>query len=102
MNFNQFLRKTFPDLSVKKRTHLGKFHNFVKFLAIRFGFILYKLKISANLLDVIALVLSIFGFYFLYLSALGYKLVPTLGVLIIFFHVCVDFIDGLLAKARNK
>ena len=102
MNFNQFLRKTFPDLSVKKRTHLGKFHNFVKFLAIRFGFILYKLKISANLLDVIALVLSIFGFYFLYLSALGYKLVPTLGVLIIFFHVWVDFIDGLLAKARNE
>ena len=67
MNYNQYLQKSFPELSVRKRTHLGKFHNFVKFLAIRFGFILYKLNISANLLDVISLILSVFGFYFLFL-----------------------------------
>jgi len=101
MKFYQFLNKSFPELSVKRRTDLGMFHNFVKFLAIRFAFILFKLKVSANLLDVISLMLSIIGFCFLYLSILGHKIIPTIGALLIFFHVWVDFIDGLLARAQD-
>ena len=102
MNFNEYLEKGFPELSVRERTHLSSFHNFIKYLAIRFGFILFKLNISANFLDTISLVLSIVGFYFLSISIDGYKLLPIIGVLIIFFHVWVDFIDGVIAKARGQ
>ena len=102
MDFQQYLQKAFPELSVRKRTEFSGFHNFVKYLAIRFGYVLFKLKISGNLLDVISLILAVIGFYFLSLSMVGEKILPTVGVLIIFFHIWVDFIDGLLAKANDE
>ena len=40
--------------------------------------------------------------YFLSLSMDGEKILPIVGVLIIFFHIWVDFIDGLLAKANDE
>ena len=101
MNYKEFLQKAFPDISVWERKELGTFHNFVKLLAIRFSFILYKLRISGNFLDFIALLLSIVGFYFLSLSNIDF-FYSIVGLVIIYFHIWVDFIDGLLAKATDK
>ena len=101
MSFKEFLYKAFPEVSVWERKELGLFHNFVKLLAIRFAYILYKLRISGNFLDFIALVLSIFGFYFLSKSNLN-VMFALYGIIIIYFHIWVDFIDGLLAKATDK
>jgi len=101
MKYKDFLHKAFPDISVWERKELGTFHNFVKLLAIKFSFILYKLRISGNFLDFFALLLSIGGFYLLSLSNANF-LYSIGGILIIYFHIWVDFIDGLLAKATDK
>ena len=102
MDFNEYLNKVFPELSVRKRKHMGPATNFAKYLGIRGGYFFYKLGISANLLDVICLFLAVVGFYFLSLAASGHKFLPILGILILFFHVWIDFVDGSLAKAMDS
>ncbi len=101
MNYNEYYQKVFPEKSVriKERKDYGLLQNFLKYLAIRFGYILYKLRLPANLLNVIGVCLSALALYFLVLAKQGEKILPVIGVLIVFFEVWVDFIDGLLAKA---
>ena len=102
LRYNEYLRKALPEKSVWERKDLGHFHNFVKLLGLYFGYLLYRLKITANALDVAGLLLSVLGFYFLSLSRFGAKVLPAVGILMIFFHVWLDFIDGPIAKATDN
>ena len=101
LSYQEYLRKSIPEKTVWDRRELGYFHNFIKLLGLYFGYVLYRLKISANVLDVAGLFLSVIGFYFLSLAQFDAKTLPIVGILLIFFHVWIDFVDGPIAKTTE-
>ena len=102
MNFTEFVAKQFPEKSVFDRRQFDFTTNLVKWIALRFAFILYKLGISANALDVFAILFSIAGFLLLTTALKGEILLPLLGILPIYFLIFVDFADGPIAKATGS
>ncbi len=102
LNFKEYIQKVFPEKSVRKRTQFGPVQNFAKYLGLRAGYILYRLCVSANLLDIFGVFLALFGFYLLSLVTVGYKYLPVLGICFLFIHVWIDFIDGTIANATDK
>ena len=66
-NFSNFLEEVFPVKDPFSRKENGIFHNFIKWLALRFSFFFYRIGISANILDTIALI-------FLFPNKFGYIL----------------------------
>lgn len=99
MKFNDFLTKAFPIGDPFKRDQLGIVHNTIKYLAVRFSFLFYKLRISANMLDMIGAVLVTPSFYLIFI-ALESKEISYffIGFSILAFTIFIDFIDGPLSK----
>ena len=99
MKLDEFIRHAFPIKDPFKRTQLGFIHNCIKYLAVRFSFIFYKLGISANMLDFIGLISTIPAFYMIYYSLVNQELLFFIfGFSIIAFIIFIDFIDGPLSK----
>ncbi len=105
MNYNEFLKKTFPIQNPYKRRELGLFHNTIKFFALIFSYICYKSKISANLLDLIGFLLSILSILLIcnkfIFSTINYKFL-IIGYLLIGLVLFIDFVDGQLARLDKK
>ena len=102
MTFSQFQSKQFPEKSVFDRRQFDFTTNLVKWIALRFAFILYKVGLSANTLDVFAILLSVVGFLLLTTAVNGEVVLPLLGILPIYFLIFVDFADGPIAKATGS
>tara|TARA_B100002019_G_scaffold241335_1_gene217288 strand:+ start:709 stop:2400 length:1692 start_codon:yes stop_codon:yes gene_type:complete len=99
-----FLEKTFPLINPFKRKELGFFHNSIKLFSLLFSYVFFRLRISANTLDLIGLFLLIcsifiisshiflgsFNFYFLLIAYI------IIGIVLFF-----DFVDGQLARAEE-
>lgn len=99
MKLDEFIRHAFPIKDPFKRTQLGFIHNCIKYLAVRFSYIFYKLGVSANMLDVIGLISTIPAFYMIYYSLINQELLFfVIGFSIIAFIIFIDFIDGPLSK----
>ena len=99
-----FLEKTFPLINPFKRKQLGFFHNSIKLCSLLISYVFFKLRISANTLDLIGLFFLIcsifiisshiflgsFDFYFLHIAYI------IIGIVLFF-----DFVDGQLARAEE-
>ena len=102
LNYKDFQRKTFPYESPFQRTQFGRITNLIKFFALRFSYVFYRLGISANVLDMIGLVLLVPGFVLVLNAITSQELIDFLfGFLIIAFVIFIDFIDGPLSKIDN-
>ena len=99
MKFNDFLTKAFPIGDPFKRDELGLIHNTIKYLAVRFSYIFYKLRVSANMLDMIGALLVTPSFYLIFIALetkeISYFLI---GFGILAFTIFIDFIDGNMSK----
>ena len=101
-NFSEFLEKVFPFKSPFQIKELGFITNLIKFLSLRIAFILYKIGISANLLNVFGLVITFVGFILIYNSILMINLIYfILGYSLIAISIFIDFIDGPLSKINH-
>ena len=101
MTFQEFVARQFPEKSVFDRPQFDFVTNLVKWFALRIGYVLFRIGLTANALDVIGIFLSLFGFALLTRAIQGERVFPLVGVLLIYFHVFIDFIDGTIAKARG-
>lgn len=105
MSYKKFLEKAFPIKNPYKRKEFGLIHNTIKFFAILASYLCYRLKISANLLDIIGFMLCFFSITLIcnkfFLSTVRYDLL-FLGYLIIGLVLFIDFIDGPLARLNEK
>ena len=63
--FSDYLRVVYPPLYVRKRTDRGPVWKFAKWLGLRVAYILYRLKISANVLNVVAIFVTLLAFVLL-------------------------------------
>jgi phosphatidylglycerophosphate synthase len=97
-----FIKKTTGVENVFSRSDFDPLTNLIKFVAIHISYILYRLHFTANLIDVIGLLIVLPAFYLLSLATQGHKLLPCIGISLIFFHVFIDFLDGPLAKVHNE
>jgi phosphatidylglycerophosphate synthase len=105
ISFKKFLKKTFPVINPYKRKKIGFIHNTIKFFALIFSYVCYRLRISANLIDLFGLIILIFSFILIgnnfVLSSIRYDLI-VLGYLLIGFVLFIDFVDGQLARIDKK
>ena len=105
MTYKEFLEKTFPDKNPFNRKNKSILHNTIKFFALLFSYICFKLRISANQLDFIGFIILIFAFILIsntfILSETRYDLI-IIGYLLIGFVLFIDFVDGQLARIDNK
>lgn len=102
MNFITFQAKLFPEKSVFDRSQFDFHTNLVKWFAIRFAYVLFRLGFNANLIDVIGLFVVLAAFILLSTASSGHVALPLIGILLIYFHVFLDFVDGAVAKARGE
>lgn len=101
MTYAEFLSKQFPEKSVFDRLQFDFHTNFVKWCTLPISYLLFRAGLSANTLDVTGLLLSLCGFFLLSTAASGGRILPLVGILFLFFHVLIDFMDGPIAKARG-
>lgn len=102
MNYSEFKAVSLGTYrSVFERRHFDLTTNAVKWVALPVAYGFYWLGFSANAVDIVGLFLMLGGFLFLSTAISGQILLPILGVLLIYFHVFLDFVDGPVAKARG-
>ena len=61
MNYQEFQKHSFPEKSTFDRTQFDFFTNLTKWLAMRVGYVFYKLGFKANTLDILGIFGSVFG-----------------------------------------
>ena len=102
LNFTQFIRQVFPYKSPFERNHFGPVTNFIKVFALRCAFILYRMGVTANGLDLFSLCLVVPSFTHLYLGLsllkINYFIIGYIGIVFVLF---IDFVDGSLAKIHK-
>ena len=103
-NYIFFLEKTFPLINPFKRKELSLFHNSIKFCSLIFSYILFRLRISANLLDLFGLILFIYSVFIILIQIFSEStnfLYFVIAYLFIGFVLFFDFVDGQLARAEE-
>ena len=61
MKYKEFQKYSFPEKSAFDRTQFDFFTNLLKWLAMRAGFVFYKLGFKANTLDILGIFGSVFA-----------------------------------------
>ena len=85
-----------------KRKENGLIHNFIKWVAIRCAYVLYRLGFTANSIDLVGLFLLFPAYYFLYISLIDFNLYLFLAsYFTILLVLAIDFMDGVLAKVNK-
>jgi phosphatidylglycerophosphate synthase len=102
MDFDEFQSKAFPERSVFNRKQFDFTTNLVKWFAMRFAYMLYRMGSTANLLDFLGLLVAVVSFGLLAGAAVGEKGLVVLGVAGLYLHLFIDFADGPIAKARGN
>lgn len=102
MNFKEFFHKSVKQESVFDRPDFDYVTNAVKWLAMRVSYVLYKCGFNANIIDVLSLLGVIIGFLFMLQMKHGNHFLPIIGLMLLYAHIFIDFVDGPLAKARGE
>ena len=102
-SFNKFIKIAFPEINPFMRNEFSFFHNLIKWCAIRIAYLLFRVGITANIIDIFGLLILIPCYYLLYISIdeknLLFFIISYLGI---YFVLSIDFMDGVLARAFNE
>lgn len=99
LTYTEFQRKQFPEKSAFHRKGFGFSANLVRWIALKVAYLGFRMNISANVIDVFGVFLSLTGFLLLSTALTGEKFLSSVGALLIFFHVFLDFVNGPIPKA---
>ena len=100
-SFATYLKVVYPPLYVSLRTDRGPIWKLTKWLGLRVAFVLYRLNVSANVLNVFMLFAALFAFWLLLSAQQGETWRTIVGLLILFTHPFIDFVDGAVSRAHN-
>tara|TARA_Y100000816_G_scaffold291572_1_gene283337 strand:- start:1309 stop:2016 length:708 start_codon:yes stop_codon:yes gene_type:complete len=101
-SFDSFLKKAFPLKNPFLRDEYGIIHNSIKWLSIRIAYVLFRLGVSANSLDIIGLLLMCPAYLLLYYGLINNELeILCLSYFIILCLLSIDFMDGMLSRHSN-
>jgi len=97
MKWDKFLKAAY--LQELDKSFLWKVN---RWLGLRFSYVFYNMKFSANMLSIFRCLLAIMGFYLLSLIKVEMKYQPIVGALILAWQVNLDFADGSIARVQGK
>ena len=102
MTYAIFQEKVFPHKTPFDRKNLGKTTNLIKFISLRFAYVLYRLGITANVLNLLGLISIIPAFAFIYqgLTDINMRLF-LLGYSMLAIVIFIDFVDGPLSNSHD-
>tara|TARA_Y100000591_G_C21792061_1_gene677142 strand:+ start:715 stop:1413 length:699 start_codon:yes stop_codon:yes gene_type:complete len=101
--FEEFLKISFPTMNPFLRKDFSFFHNLIKWISLRIAFVLFKIGITANIIDFFGLLLIVPIYYLLYISLNEMNvLLFFISYLGIFSILSIDFMDGILARANEQ
>jgi len=102
VSYSEFMEIVFPYETTFEREQFGFFTNLIKFFSLRVAYLLYRLNISANLLTIFSILMTLPCFYLLYeginLKNLSYL---CIGYFLIGLILFIDFADGSLARINK-
>ncbi len=104
MSFSEFMKKGFPNYNQNPflRTHFSFFTNLIKWMAIRFAYIIHRMNISANMFTIMGFGLALGGYFAFYKVLSGAVYWAIVGVSCFWLHIFFDFADGVIARAQEK
>jgi len=102
MNYQEFQKHSFPEKSTFDRTQFDFFTNLTKWLAMRVGFVFYKLGFKANTLDILGIFGSVFGAFLIVTEFSNNYLLALFGLSLLSYGIFTDFLDGPIAQARGE
>ena len=102
MDLNNFRKAAYPKELKTRELSRGIIWKFQRFLGVYAAYVFYKLGITANVIDLLRVFLSIAAFYFLSKSQNGNLTVSIIGVFLLYLQVFLDFVDGAVARASGK
>lgn len=104
MNWDEFLEIAWPeDLATKKSQGdvISVFRSH-RWIGLRFAYLFYLLRISANFISLSRMLMSLVSFYFLSLATQGNIWLPLMGVFLLYGQNILDYSDGAVARASGK
>lgn len=101
MVYADYVRKVYPQGNVWDREDRGVVWKITKVLGIRLAYLLCRLNVTANTVDMAGIVIALSGFALL-LNVPKYRLLCIPGVLLVYIHPFIDFVDGAVARARDE
>ncbi len=104
MNWKQFLEIAWPEDLAIEESHrdiifLFRSHRWV---GLRFAYLFYLLRMSANFISVNRMFISLVSFYFLSLAVRGNIWLPVIGAFLLYGQNILDYSDGAVARASGK
>ena len=104
MNWKKFVEIAWPEDRAVEESHrdiafLFRSHRWV---GLRFAYLFYLLRMSANFISVNRMFISLVSFYFLSLAIQGNIWLPFMGVLLLYGQNILDYSDGSVARASGK
>jgi len=104
MNWKQFVEIAWPEERAVEESHrdiifLFRSH---RWAGLRFAYLFYLLRMSANFVSVNRMFISLVSFYFLSLVVRGNIWLPVIGAFLLYGQNILDYSDGAVARASGK
>jgi len=97
-----FQEKVFPQKSPFVRKNFGIITNLIKYISLRFAYVLYRIGLTANALNLIGLIALIPAFAFTYKGLIDININSfLLGYSMLAIIIFIDFVDGPLSNAHD-
>lgn len=105
VSFDDFLKITFPSKNPFSRNNKDFLTNLLKYISLRISYLLYRINVSANLIDYFSIIIFFIGTFFLFQNFIN-KNTNVINFIIFYFSygliLFIDFVDGQLARVGEK
>lgn len=102
MNWKQFFKVAHPEKIAIEESHRDIIFRSHRWIGLRFGYVFYKLGMSANFISISRILISIISFYFISLAKNKSVWMPFIGTFLLYGQNILDYSDGAVARASGK
>ena len=102
MSWKQFLNAAYPKKMALEESHKHIIFRSHRWMGLRFGYVFYKLGMSANFISICRILMSIISLYFISLAKRGSVWMPLTGAFLLYGQNILDYADGVVARASGK
>jgi len=102
MKWQRYLELAYPEpikVEYSQNNIILKIH---RWIGLYLGYFFYHLRMSANMVDILRIVISLVALYIFSFLLKGDKLWPMVGAFLLYSQNLLDYADGCVARARNE
>jgi len=102
VRWDQFLKAAYPNDLALEESRRTIVYRASRWVGIRFAYAFYRLGISANLISIMRLLVSVASLFLISTIMYGNIWLPIVGVLLLAWQINLDFADGAVARVQGK